>query len=273
MVYLKGVVFKFISVVLSVYIAFNLLWGLNYNRFGIDYRLKLESSGYTNQDLLQITKELASRVNALQPLSERSRPMLNKKKHLFGESVKAYKNLSTKIPILKYSYPSVKPSIFSYLGNFLGFTGYYNPFTGEAQVNTTIPLFILPFTTCHEIGHQLGYAKESEANFASYLSATSSDDSAFLYSVYFEMFAYAGRYLYYTDSLSLKQINRELLPGVKKDIQELRNFYSNYDSPLETAIDRIYSQYLKANEQPTGKMSYNEVVGMLIAYYKKNGKI
>jgi hypothetical protein len=42
---------------------------------------------------------------------------------------------------------------------------------------------------------------------------------------------------------------------------------------MEVAIDRLYSQYLKANEQPSGKMSYNEVVGMLIAYYKKNGRI
>ncbi len=69
--------------------------------------------------------------------------------------------------------------MYSYLGNYLGFTGYYNPFTGEAQVNTTVPLFVQPFTTCHEIGHQLGYAKENEANFAGYLAAKSSPDAGF----------------------------------------------------------------------------------------------
>ena len=146
-------------------------------------------------------------------------------------------------------------------------------FSGEAQVNTTIPLFARPFTTCHEIGHQLGYAKESEANFAGYLSATSSKDSAFLYSVYFEMFAYAGRYLYFTDSIALNQIREGLSPAVKNDIRELREFYNRYKNPVETAIDRLYSQYLKANQQPSGKMSYSEVVAMLIAYYKKNGKV
>jgi hypothetical protein len=264
---------RFITVALSVYIAFNLLWGLNYNRYGIDYQLKIESSDYTNQDLLDVTREIALRMNALQPSSEFTRNELKKKRYLFRGAVQSYKNLAKQNPLFNYSYPSVKPSIFSYLGNYLGFTGYYNPFSGEAQVNTTIPLFIRPFTTCHEIGHQLGYAKESEANFAAFLSATSSEDSAFKYSVYFEMFAYAGRYLYYTDSVSLKQISSQLSPGVKKDIKELRTFYSRYRNPMEVAIDRLYSQYLKANEQPSGKMSYNEVVGMLIAYYKKNGRI
>jgi hypothetical protein len=140
-------------------------------------------------------------------------------------------------------------------------------------VNTTVPEFIRPFTTCHEIGHALGYAKESEANFAGYLSAIHSSDSAFLYSVYFEMFAYSARYLYYSDSLALQQISKSLSPGVKDDIRLLREFLKRYDTPVNTAIDKLYSQYLKANEQPAGRMSYNEVVGMLIAYYKKNGHV
>ncbi len=47
----------------------------------------------------------------------------------------------------------------------LGVTGYLNPFTNEAQVNTTVPAFLQPFMTCHEIAHQLGFAPEEDANF------------------------------------------------------------------------------------------------------------
>jgi hypothetical protein len=32
-----------------------------------------------------------------------------------------------------------------------------------------------------------------------------------------------------------------------------------------------YGEFLKANNQPAGKRSYNEVVAWLIAYYKKFG--
>ena len=271
--YYKSVGLNFISIALAVYVVFNLFWGLNYNRLGIGYQLNLEKLKYNKEDLTTVARLVAQKMNALQGASEVTRQQLHKKRYLFSNAISAYNNLSANIPAATYKRPCVKPSIFSYLGNYLGFTGYYNPFSGEAQVNTTIPLFVRPFTTCHEIGHQLGYAKESEANFAGYLAAIHSDDPAFLYSVYFEMFAYAGRYLYYSDSIALKDITAQFSPAVKNDIRELREFYQRYRNPLETAIDRLYSQYLKANEQPSGKMSYSEVVSMLIAYYKKNGKV
>lgn len=271
--YYKNVGLNFITAALAVYVVFNLFWGLNYNRLGIDYQLQLDKLDYNNEDLAKVARLIAEKVNELQPASTVSRPQLRRKRYLFSNAISAYEHLSPNVPFISYSRPSIKPSIFSYLGNYVGFTGYYNPFSGEAQVNTTVPLFIRPFTTCHEIGHQLGYAKESEANFAGYLSAISSNDSAFLYSVYFEMFAYSSRYLYYSDSAALKEITAHLSPGVKDDIKTLREFYRRYKNPLETAIDRLYSQYLKANQQPSGKMSYSEVVAMLIAYYKKNGKV
>jgi hypothetical protein len=44
-----------------------------------------------------------------------------------------------------------------------------------------------------------------------------------------------------------------------------------YRNPIEAIIDHLYGQYLKANNQPGGKLSYNEVVAWLIAYYKKFG--
>lgn len=272
-VYFKRIGFNLLIGVLAVYVFFNLLWGLNYNRRGIDYQLKLQTLDYTNNDLKQVTKLVAVKLNDLQHASEYTRKDQKRKRTLFSRAVSAYDTLHRSVPFISYNFPSVKPSLYSYLGNYLGFTGYYNPFTGEAQVNTTVPLFVRPFTTCHEIGHQLGYAKESEANFAGYLSAISSNDTSFLYSVYFDMFAYCARYLYYADSVYLRQVSDGLSPAVKSDIRELRRFYKKYENPFETAIDRLYSQYLKANEQPSGKMSYNEVVSMLIAYYKRHGRI
>lgn len=271
--YLKRAAVKTLSIALSVYIIFNVLWGLNYNRYGIDYQLRLESLDYVEEDLIEVTEQLVVKLNDLQPKSLETRDRMHQKSHLFDLAQKGYDSLATQYRIFNYNIPSVKPSIYSYLGNYLGFTGYYNPFTGEAQVNTAVPTFIRPFTACHEIGHQLGYAKESEANFAAYLSGTASADPSFRYSVYFQLYAYAARYLAYADSMALKSINAQLVPGVKDDIKELRTFFEQYNNPFETAIDKIYAEYLKANEQPSGKMSYNEVVGMLIAYYKRNGRL
>ena len=256
-----------------IYVAFNLLWGLNYNRKGIAYQLQLDVKPYSTTELSAILKLIVERLNTLDSASRLQRNELKRKSVLFANSVKAYQHLENENIIFGYASPSVKPSIFSYAGNWLGFTGYYNPFSGEAQVNTMVPPFVQPFTTCHEIGHQLGYAKENEANFAGYLSAKSSGNPAFQYSVYFDLYLYAARELYARDSTLLVPLRESLKPSVRGDFRELRKFYKKYENPLDPIISKIYGNYLKANGQPQGLMSYNEVIAWLIAYHKKTGII
>jgi hypothetical protein len=257
---------------LSVYVVFNVLWGLNYNRIGIADQLDLKVEMDNKDDLLAVVDQLVFKINELDTVARINRKYLSKKRNLFLGAVEAYDTLGHYRPQFIYEYASVKPSMYSYVGNYLGFTGYYNPFSGEAQVNTTVPVFALPFTTCHEIGHQLGYAKESEANFAGFLSARASPDPAFKYSVYFDMYLYARRYIYNLDSNLLKTYDNKLSPAFKKDYQELREFWKQHDNPIEKLVDIVYGQYLRANEQPSGKLSYSEVISWLIAYYKKYGK-
>ncbi|OQP62375.1 hypothetical protein A3860_28875 [Niastella vici] len=257
--------------VLIVYVSFNLLWGLNYNRRGVAYQLGLKVQRYSKNDLVQVMQQVVIRLNVLDSASHVNREALNRKRNLFDGATSAYGQLKQHDAHFAYSFRSVKPSLYSYLGNYLGYTGYYNPFSGEAQVNTTVPLFVQPFTTCHEIGHQLGYAKENEANFAGYLSAKSSTDALFRYSVYFDLYSYSRYYLYAQDSVTAKQLDAQLPPGFKTDYKELRQFIKKYRNPIEVIIDHLYGQYLKANEQPGGKLSYNEVVAWLVAYYKKFG--
>jgi hypothetical protein len=258
-------------VVVVVYVSFNLLWGLNYNRRGVAYQLELNVQRYSKEDLVQVMQQIVYRLNALDSASRVNREAIQRKRNLFDGANSAYDQLARKEAAFTYSFRSVKPSLYSYLGNYLGYTGYYNPFSGEAQVNTTVPLFIQPFTTCHEIGHQLGYAKENEANFAGYLSAKSSKDALFRYSVYFDLYSYSRYYLFAQDSMAAKKLDAQLPQGMKTDYRELRAFVKKYRNPIEAIIDHLYGQYLKANNQPSGKLSYNEVVAWLVAYYKKYG--
>ena len=270
--YFFTVIRQIIFTGLFVYVLFNLLWGLNYNRKGIAYQLQLNVQPYSTTELTAALQVIVDKLNSLDSTARQNRDFLKKKKNLFSGSVHSYEKLSGQSNIFTYSSPSVKPSVFSYLGNYLGFTGYYNPFSGEAQINTTVPLFIQPFTVCHEIGHQLGYAKENEANIAGYLSAKSSGDPVFQYSVYFDLYIYAARELYIRDSTLLKPFREQLNAGVRKDYRELQQFYRRYKNPLEPMIWRLYGRHLRANEQPQGIMSYNEVIAWLVAYYKKYGK-
>jgi hypothetical protein len=103
------------------------------------------------------------------------------------------------------------------------------------------------------------------------LSAKSSTDPAFRYSVYFDLYLYAASELYVRDSLLLKPLRGQLKPGVRNDFKELQKFWKVYSNPVEPYIRRLYGKYLRANEQPQGIMSYNEVIAWIIAYYKKYG--
>lgn len=195
----------------------------------------------------------------------------NKKKKLFSAADEAYDELAKKYSFLKYQPRSIKPSIYSYLGNYLGFQGYYNPFSGEGQVNTTIPRFLEPFVTTHEIAHQFGYARENEANFVGYLACRYYASPVFKYSVYFDMYRYAIGELYNLDSTLARTYQQKLLPQVVKDQKELRRFFERYKNPIEQLVMWGYGHFLRANNQPAGQRSYNEVVAWLIAYYKKFG--
>jgi len=266
---LKQIIFFF----LFVYVFFYLLWGLNYSRKGIAKQLDLKMSTYNLAELDTLTGILEERLNHYAALVEsRQRDSFYKKRNLFRESYLAYELGSLQYSFLKYKPRSIKPSLFSYAGNVLGFEGYYNPFSGEGQVNTTIPVFMQPFVACHEIGHQVGYGKENEANFAGFLACRLHPSPVFRYSVYFDMYNYTINELYRSDSAKAKKYFDALHPQVKKDYLEMRTFFRKYKNPIEPVITWFYGKYLEANNQPAGKRTYSEVISFLIAYQKKFGR-
>lgn len=256
---------------LWVYVLFYGLWGLNYNRQGIASQAGLEVTRYRTYEIDTLVVTLISRMNELRGPSMPEREPLHHKRTLFTRAFSAYQDPSGDVPFLKYGGQSVKPSLYSYVGNYLGFTGYYNPFTGEAQVNTTVPVFVQPFTTCHEIGHQLGYAKENEANLAGFLTAKHSNSRAFRYSAYFDLYLYAIRDLYLRDSVRGRELSARLSPAVREDLKTLRDFNQQHVGLLEPLVRSMYAQFLRINQQPSGLLSYNQVVALVIAYMRKYG--
>jgi hypothetical protein len=257
----------------ATYVYFNLCWGLNYNRPGIAYQLELTPQDYGDSALKEITTILLKKVNESRKILGTGEISYNSHERVFEQATAAYQNASITFPFLRYNTKSIKKSMYGRMGNFLGFLGYYNPFTGEAQVNLTQPRFLIPYVSCHEMAHQLGYASESEANFVGYLAAIHSSDRLFHYSAYFDLFNYANRQLWTTDSVAAKNNFKQLDTLVKKDEEELRQYWRKSDNVIEPFITIFYDHYLKANQQEKGIKSYNEVVGWMISYHNKYGKI
>ena len=271
--YLRWVLLKkFLRLLLWIYLVFNIFWGLNYNRLGMASQLNLDVQPYTVEDLDSLTFVLQNRLNFFAgSVDSLERNRLDHNRALFNEAIAAYKKVASSMPFLSYDHPSIKPSLYSHIGHYLGFTGYYNPFSGEAQIKTTVPFFLKPFVVTHEIGHQLGYAKENEANFVAFFAGRSSGNPEFNYSVYYEMHQYAIRELYRRDSARARYYQEQLHPRVEDDTKELLAYLTRSKNYIEPWVTDIYDEYLKLNNQPKGKMTYNEVVAWLIAYQKKFG--
>jgi hypothetical protein len=152
-----------------------------------------------------------------------------------------------------------------------GFTGYYNPFSGEAQLKTSIPAFVKPFVLCHEIAHQLGYGKENEANLVAFLAARESDENEFRYSAYYDVFAYTIRELAKLDRERFISLRENMHERFKIDYRAYLQYLYNNRNMVEPFVSDFYDSYLRLNNQPKGVATYNEVVGWLIAYMKKYG--
>jgi hypothetical protein len=260
-------------VLLFIYVYFYLFWGLNYYRLGIEHQLGLKNGSFVKEELIALNKELLQKVNETKIICLERKDTVIARQRMFSEAVQAYQNLEKLFPFIRYKNASLKSSFFGRAGNYIGFQGYYNPFTGEAQVNTRIPNFLQPYVTCHEMAHQIGYASESEANFVGFLAATHSADTLMQYSSYFDMFLYALGNLSAVDSTAAKAIARELHEGVKRDLRTYREFSKKHRTFIQGWTDVLYDYYLRRNRQRKGIESYNEVTGWLIAYKKKNGSL
>lgn len=264
---------KTLFVCLLVYVLFNGLWGLNYNRLDIAEQLQLDVRPYSTAELTRLLQGVSDRLAALDKARLDDREELRHHSVLFGKAIDDCRRRGDENPIFSYAHPSIKASLFSYLGDYIGFLGYYNPFTGEAQVNTTVPVFTQPFTACHEIAHQMGYAKENEANLMGYLTIRGWGEAspAFEYSADFEIYSYAARELYLRDSTLYKPFRAQQQPGLKQDFRELQAFNRRYENPISPFIWKAYGHYLRANRQPQGIRTYSEVLAWLIAYENKYG--
>jgi hypothetical protein len=260
-----------IHFLLKAYLVFLVLWGFNYERNTLTIDTGLVTGHYDTEQLYQLSDTLLQLVNHEKARTGDTIGVMKADAatgDIFRKAVGAYDAAAGTWPALQYKGASVKPAMFGQWLNYLGTTGYLNPFTNEAQVNTTVPAVLQPFITCHEIAHQLGYAPEEEANFVGYLAATSIPDSHFRYAANFDMFLYSVRQLGHRDSTLAKSIWNRTVPGVKADYKAIIDFYEPYTGKVDEYSAILYDRYLKANRQSKGIRSYSEVTGWLVAYFK-----
>jgi hypothetical protein len=260
-----------LSGIAVLYFAFHLLWGFNYYRQPLFEKMKIERD-YTDADLLLFTKKLIAKTNTTQfQIAQNKNAKIvfpYSQEHVFQMNLNGYRTLASEYPFFNYSELSAKKSLFSLPLTYMGFGGYLNPFTNEAQVNYLMPMYNSPTTSCHEMAHQMGYASESECNFIGFMASVKNNDLYFKYSGY----SFALRYCLANWQIRNKVVYKQLLltvhPGILKNYDESDAFWKTYETPIETGFHLFYDSFLKWNQQKDGMEGYSKFVNLIVNYYK-----
>jgi len=255
-----------------VYFAFHLLWGMNYYRLPLYKSLALDRK-YSTEELVSFTERAIAQANAVQfQITQNETVKVEvpyENSAIFEKTMNGYANFSAKQPQFQFAHRSLKTSIYSGFLTTMGFSGYINPFTNEAQVNSKIPVYKFPVTASHEEAHQIGYSAENEANFIGCMAALHNDDIYFQYGAYNFMAWHCLKEVYRRNPEEYERLKVTLNSGIQKNYDEVRAFWTAHKNPLKPIFKFTFDQFLKANNQSDGILSYSYVVSLLVNYDKK----
>lgn len=167
--------------------------------------------------------------------------------------------------------PRAKPLLSSPLFSRFGISGFYFPFTGEANYNAWTPGWQLPLTIAHEKAHQRGFASEDEANFVGYVVCSLSPDPLVQYAgVLFAQRQLLFALLEVDPAVALELVNRRH-PGVQRDVTEAKAFWESQDGRARVLSQAVNDTYLRANRVSGGVDSYNRSTELILAWAHVRG--
>lgn len=253
----------------AVYAGYTLLWGVYY--YGDDFIAKsgLEKSEISVEELETVTVYFAEKLNHYSALVERDENGLYTadRAAILGRSDEVYRGVEKEFPCLEGPDIKAKGLRFSRILSYMDFTGFFFPFTAEANVNTDFPPGLFASTVAHELAHQRGVAKEQEANFAAVLSCLDYGDADYCYSACMLAYTHLGNALHGVDYAAWSMVYSGLAENVKKDFAANRAYWAQFETPVQTVSTTVYEGFLQSYDQTLGMKSYGACVDLLVNYY------
>ena len=260
-------IIKLLKIVNILYFIYQIFWGLLY--FQSPIIEKLPTKKISEETLSKLTLKYIHKTNTTRNYVSQDKNGIFYLKNLEETKNEILEN-QRKIP-RKYSnkryllIDNFKPTLFGKYFSYTGILGYYNPFTSEAQYNPRLPATYIPFTLAHESAHQLGFAREQEANFIAYLICKNSNNPELEYSAN----------LYVLKSLLNAQLEKNpefvgqaklfLSDAVKRDLEYNKIFYEQHQGWINNLFYATNDLFLKSNRQE-GSITYSYFIELLVRY-------
>ena len=252
-----------------VYGGFCLLWGVYY--YGDDFMDKsgLKKEKISTEQLAEVTAWYAALANeyADQVPRDGSGVCALDRRAVLARSPEVYRELERRFPCLEGPAVHAKGILCSRVMSYLDFTGFFFPFSAEANVNMDFPPCLLPSTVAHELAHQRGVAKEQEANFVAVLACLDYGDPEYVYSAALLAYTHLGNALYGADRAAWEQVYGSLSEDVRRDFAANRAYWKRFETPVREASNTVYEGFLQSYDQDLGLKSYGACVDLLVNYY------
>jgi hypothetical protein len=149
----------------------------------------------------------------------------------------------------------------------VGIRGIYNPFTGEANVESDAGVLTTAFTAAHEMAHAYGITSEGEANLVAYLSLVNSGNSIWEYSAAYSLWRYVAGEVNRKLEEDDRAILAEAIP-IALQIDRLAIWRRMNDSPpyFPELSEAVNDSYLKIQGVEGGTDDYDAFVGLYLRY-------
>ena len=266
---LYRILITLLMTVSCIYAGFCVLWGIYY--YGEDFQTQsgLETREISTEELETVTVYFAALANSYADQVERDDRgvCVSDRSRILEESPEVYAKAEEIFPSLSGDAIPAKRFFFSKLLSLTDFTGFFFPFTAEANVNTDSPQAFFAATVAHELAHQRGVAKEQEANFTAVFASLLYGDPDYCYSACLLAYTHLSNALYSADRDAWQHIYTGLDDRIKADYAEDRAYWQRFQTPAQTVSNAVYENFLYSYDQDLGLKSYGACVDLLVCWY------
>lgn len=253
-----------------LYVIFVFGFASGYSGSYIDKKLNIERHDLSADELENCAVMLNIQLEKLQSeivYDENGFSVMNYSYNEMSEKlICAYDKLHEKYSFIQKLDSRIKPVMLSEPWTYTHISGMYSYFTGEANVNTNYPDFIIPYTAAHELAHQRGIARENEANFIAFLVCIESDDPYIQYSGYLNMYQYVASALNKANPNLYSEMSSNVKAAVRGELYAYSKFFKKYEKSTASKVSgTINDTYLKI-QGTEGSKSYGMVVDLAVVY-------
>ena len=179
-----------------------------------------------------------------------------------------YENAYEKYDFLNRFNSTAKRLAISPIMTYTHISGIYIPYTGEVNINTNYPDYVIAFSEAHEMAHQRGIAREDEANFVAFLIMYESDDNYLRYCALTELFDYLADALYQTDEELFYSAAALCDIRLLEEIFAFSDFFAPYsNSTASVVMEVVNDTSIKLRGDSDGAKSYDMMIELAAAYF------